>query len=790
MDAAGHRRGVPPGYALSVIEHFDGSQDPSTWLDSIQDVADLYELQDNTSLQIAKIKLSGPARSWARYRQFADWADFQQQLHSRYGESKASAISRFERCWQQPYESAKDFSDRYLQNAAKAGRVEDESLIYSFTQRLLPELKLEVARQRLQSIEAIVDFCKFWADMNAPLDENRAMPYPPEEPLSQPAAFGSPRGYTSPPKRPDSKAPAPYRPPFRDNTNRAPPQYRPDPKPFRPTNPPAAQPAPAATADAVDELTRKFQRLELNVHHQMHDKDREIRTLRYALKQQQHSGDTINFMEEDLEGEDLDLELLASLNYMSPDWDNVDQADLDQELLASLMVKRTAEDEPQYKGAPAKRAAFSTHDPPAAKASAVPCPAAPSRQAPAGSTHSPPPVPTAHPDAGQLVADKAKKMAAEICRSIKFDGMQEATLAPQAVLTCLAGHLAGDHSLTALGQSMARRVDAVLQGMRRNHPAPAVLNMATAAPRPSACLGSSAALGLSTPRLLSRHPMQVLPKISTCKVTARINGREVECVIDTGASTSAITLDCLRRLNLDSLIDATKTSYLNADGRITAGKGKVPNLVLSMGEFETLINPTVTSALNYNVLIGNDVLTRARAVIDYNQGKMVIQVDPTCSQEVDLQLMNPEDSHPCIAPLQSTQNAASECANERDTALMMTNVDATNAPPYADNTPTIYRMLSDEYPATDYNWVQPAATPCLTAETAAQQPANMKEPRPPSSPKTAWSPTLLTLQEPPAAQFSNSPAAATPATTPPAEPRGMPPGTDPSSAGAIIRPPI
>jgi hypothetical protein len=265
-------------------------------------------------------------------------------------------------------------------------------------------------------------------------------------------------------------------------------------------------------------------------------------------------------------------------------------------------------------------------------------------------------------------------------------------------------------------------------------------------------------------------------------VLARINGREVECVIDTGASTSAITLDCLRRLNLDSLIDGTKTSYLNADGRITTAKGKVPNLVLSMGEFETLINPTVTSALNYNVLIGNDVLTRARAVIDYNQGKMVIQVDPTCSQEVDLQLMNPEDSHPCIAPLQSTQNAASECANVRDTALMMTNVDATNAPPYADKTPTIYRMLSDEYPATDYKWVQPAATPCLTAETAAQQPANMKEPRPPSSPKTAWSPTLLTLQEPPAAQFSNSPAAATPATKPPAEPRGMPPGTDPSSA--------
>jgi hypothetical protein len=428
----------------------------------------------------------------------------------------------------------------------------------------------------------------------------------------------------------------------------------------------------------------------------MHDKDREIRTLRYALKRQQDRGDTaqINFMREDVEGEDLDLELLASLNYMSPDWAEADEADLDQELLASLMVKRSAEDGPQFQRAPAKRAAFGPPLPAAANPSnaaaaaertdpyrrvprqrqpfdVAPYPAGPNRHGSAAAPGPGPATPTAnrHPDAGQLVADKAKKMAADICRSIKFDGMQEATLSPQAVLTCLAGHLVGDQSLTALGQNMARRVDAVLQGMRRTTPAPAVLNMATTTMRHSTALGSAPVLGRNTPRLLSRQPLQVLPKISTCKIMARINGREVDCVIDTGASTSAITLDCLRRLNLDTLIDCTKSSYLNADGRITAAKGKVPNLVLSMGEFETLINPTVTSALNYNVLIGNDVLTRARAVIDYNQGKMVIQVDPTFSQEVDLQLMNPEDSHPCIAPLQLTENAASECANERGTGF-------------------------------------------------------------------------------------------------------------------------
>ncbi len=127
MDTAD--RGVPPGYALNAIERFDGSEDPNCWLDSIQDVADLYALSDSTCLKIAKIKLSGPARSWARYHQFADWFDFQTQLQSRYGETKASAICRLERCWQHPTESVKDFADRYLQDAEKAGRAQDDTLV-------------------------------------------------------------------------------------------------------------------------------------------------------------------------------------------------------------------------------------------------------------------------------------------------------------------------------------------------------------------------------------------------------------------------------------------------------------------------------------------------------------------------------------------------------------------------------------------------------------------------------------------------------------------------------------
>ena len=135
--------------------------------------------------------------------------------------------------------------------------------------------------------------------------------------------------------------------------------------------------------------------------------------------------------------------------------------------------------------------------------------------------------------------------------------------------------------------------------------------------------------------------------------------------------------------------------------------------------------------------------------------------------------MNPEDSHPCIAPLHSTENEASECANERDTALMMTDADATSAPTFTDMKPTHYRKPPDKPPATEYTWVHPIPT-ALKAEYATQQPASQEEDSLPAFAKTS---TLLTLQE-----LSKPTAAGPPATTTPTEPRGTPPGTDPNSA--------
>lgn len=117
-----------------------------------------------------------------------------------------------------------------------------------------------------------------------------------------------------------------------------------------------------------------------------------------------------------------------------------------------------------------------------------------------------------------------------------------------------------------------------------------------------------------------------------------MNDRDVESVVDTGASTSAITLDCLRWLGLDHLIQPVRANYGNADGRVSTGMGKVPNLVLRLGDFATLIAPTVTTALNHDMLVGNGVLTRAHAVIDYSRGQLLLRVDPTYCQEIPISI--------------------------------------------------------------------------------------------------------------------------------------------------------
>lgn len=298
---------VPSPQALNVVERFDGSKDPNTWLLCLTELADLHQWSDDTRLRVARIKLTETAQRWARTRQFDGWDDFQRQLDSRFGETRETAAWHLEKCWQKAGEDTKAFADRFLQDAERAGRSEDDALVFSFIQRLQPDLRVEVARQRLQSIEEIVAFCHFWTSLQGTQDRSdRATAY-----HSFPDAGYGPRlplkGAAPPPRRQELRRDEghrpgnPFRPPLREMPSRAPQAPRANPQPAVNRGP--ISPA-GPDGSGIEDLTRRFQKLELNLHQQLQDRNRQIKTLRYALTKQQGGAAQINLLGEELEWSD------------------------------------------------------------------------------------------------------------------------------------------------------------------------------------------------------------------------------------------------------------------------------------------------------------------------------------------------------------------------------------------------------------------------------------------------------------------------------------------------------
>jgi hypothetical protein len=72
-----------------------------------------------------------------------------------YSETQESAAARFS-CWlQQHGELPQDFADRVLQVADRAGRTEEDALVYQSLCQLLPNLREEAAHTQPSSIDRI-----------------------------------------------------------------------------------------------------------------------------------------------------------------------------------------------------------------------------------------------------------------------------------------------------------------------------------------------------------------------------------------------------------------------------------------------------------------------------------------------------------------------------------------------------------------------------------------------------------------------------------------------------------
>jgi hypothetical protein len=734
------RRYLSP-HSVSTIEKFDGQGDPRAWFDTIRESAACYGWTSADCISVVRLRLKGPQQRWAQQHEFPDFDDLERQYLDNYGETLQTAIARLEKSEQRPGESVRAFADRFQNDAYRAGRAEDQALLYQFITRLHPHLVKEVARQQPSSIADAVKFSNYLQGFE------RKIPVSDIANSSPAVARPNPARQVPPPARTyggQQPWPAPRQDSGNGNNNNRSfnrPRYSPDKNGWGPRTPPQAPMQQQANRDnrsELEELTRNMSKLTIAVNNLLQSGIPEA-----AYQQRYHhplptSARQISYLDP-LTHEDLEEQ-----GYYVPA-----SAYAHEDSYTELMPaeKRQAEEEAGYTPyvrMPHKRTAINPHGntPYAPTTRVQPAPAvvrptavypaaqpaagpaqmetdSTGRRLPRGRTaiavpQSLPPAPVPEPaalrntvqfDAAAITNDKGREMAAAVCKSMKLDAAKEGTVVPHAVLHCVAGHLLADRKLIEKGKTLAREVDLLV---RRTMPGPPILAAAAATAHPikHGITGSFRQPG--APTLMNKlHLPQAIytkPRVSACKVIAKLADEDTEAIVDTGASTSAVSMDCLRRKGQDHLlVPEADGSYINADGRLSDGFGRVFHLPLGLGQLTTLINPTVTEALNYDLLIGNDVLNRIHANINFANRTLTFPISPTTTQELSISLDPPlhppisinlcGDTYPSSGDATTVRNAnANSAAGIGDNS----NLDAATTPDAGTNNTPETAEISDK----------------------------------------------------------------------------------------------
>lgn len=171
---------------------------------------------------------------------------------------------RLERCYQRPGEAVKAFADRFLQDSDRAGRAEDGALVYQFIQRMQPDLREEVLRAKPQSIDAAVDFANYWVSARG-IFNTKYQDINEYKETYKPSYQDRPTARNNAPdrrpqyeqRRAPNNTPAPRAAGFRDMPS------RPERRPYN--SPPLPKPAAVPFRPDIEELTKSFKRLELNL---------------------------------------------------------------------------------------------------------------------------------------------------------------------------------------------------------------------------------------------------------------------------------------------------------------------------------------------------------------------------------------------------------------------------------------------------------------------------------------------------------------------------------------------
>jgi len=263
---------------------------------------------------------------------------------------------RLERCYQKTGESAKNFADRFLEEAERAGRRTDSALLHQFIRRLLPDLRMEVTRQRPATMEQAIEFCNYWTGANTEngTEERTSSPKNRDDtPMFRRTDANTRRNPPPFARQLDNRSarPSPWQRPTNNYNNRPPFKYDRDTAPrnanYRPQghtgnayNGPQTRPTNAPTHN-IDDLAKQMEKLQINLQQTNAAREaqqQEINRLRAALRRPAYPAEHISIMDTAWQQYD---------NYYE------DEADYDE-----IMAKRPIPGSNTHCGMPHKRVAF------------------------------------------------------------------------------------------------------------------------------------------------------------------------------------------------------------------------------------------------------------------------------------------------------------------------------------------------------------------------------------------------------------------------------------------------
>lgn len=122
-----------------------------------------------------------------------------------------------------------------------------------------------------------------------------------------------------------------------------------------------------------------------------------------------------------------------------------------------------------------------------------------------------------------------------------------------------------------------------------------------------------------------------------CLLNASILTRKMQVVVDTGASTSIVSYQTVRKLKLKSLMRPSKKAFITAANKLTLPVGEIAALPLTIGGATINLSCMVVSKTYFTVLLGLDMMKPLGVVIDLQRDVFTFTYNRT-SQRVHVQV--------------------------------------------------------------------------------------------------------------------------------------------------------